>query len=158
MIDAQYVHKTVEKHYPGLKELLDNLDNPYEEKERTNIIKMAANEMESLIEEERQRNAAMELEAYISSKEQENKQRIKDNVVQSVQMLTSDYTTDTIMKTCEKVMNLKSSKGLTEQEIGQKVFQRLLEGKNDKRKAGTKKSSGKMDSNHIDMRKYLLEE
>ncbi len=37
-------------------------------------------------------------------------------------MITSDFTTDTIISTIEEVMNLATSKVMSEQEIGQKYF------------------------------------
>lgn len=70
-------------------------------------------------------------------------------------MITSDFTTDTIISTIEEVMNLATSKVMSEQEIGQKVFQLLTKGKTDKRPKA-KKNDVKIDSKHIDMKNYLL--
>lgn len=156
-IDAEYVRKTMDKHYPGLKDLLNDINNPYLHKERNEIISKAMKEMETIIEQEKQKASAVELESFITSPEQVNNQIIKDNILRSVQMLMSDFTTDTIIHTIEKVMNLKSSKGLTEQEIGSKVFKQLSQGKTDKRPK-TKKSDSKLDTKHIDMKQYILNE
>ena len=154
-INAEYVHKTVDKHYPGLKELLNDLNNPYMQKQRSEILKNAEREIDAKIDEERQKASALEIETFMSSEEQKNNQRVKDNILRSIQMITDDFNTDTIISTIEKVMNLATSKGLSEKEIGQKVFQRLSKGKTDKRPKA-KKNDTKIDTTHIDMKNYLL--
>lgn len=154
-INGDYVRKTMEKHYPGLKELLNDIDNPYLHKERNEIITKAMKEMDAIIDQEKQKVSAIEIEDFMSSEEQVNNQVIKENILRSILMITTDFTTDTIIHTIEKIMNLSSSKGLSEQEIGKKVFKQLSEGKNDKL-AKTKKNDSKIDTKHIDMKRYIL--
>ena len=76
-INADYVHKNVDKYYLGLKELLNDLNNPYMQKQRSEILRNAEREIDAKIDAEGQKASALEIEAFMPSEEQKIINKLK---------------------------------------------------------------------------------
>ena len=144
--------KVADKYYGGIRVLLATYENPISEIERRKKTKLADIKLQELLEISSQ-NAFAEK---ISRNEIEHGMEIrvqKKNVIQNIQMVTADYSVESIGKCLDKVMNLSTSEGASEQEISRMVLQRLQSKSKDSRPRKVKAKS----IDHSVMAKYVME-
>ena len=53
-IDADYINKVAKRHYRGIQKLMDELDDPLNEKKRQKIIEEADRKLDNLLQEHKQ--------------------------------------------------------------------------------------------------------
>lgn len=152
-INADYVAKTVQKHYPGLQQLLLNLEDPVSEVRRAQLIKDGNVEMANLLMEVSQRQA-QQAEAIINEQNmpstQNNKKALMD-IVESIMDVTDEYDMNTIMAVAAKEIGLKSNANATLKELKKKTFEKLKKQKNN-----AKQDKNGLDPLHISMLNDIL--
>ena len=142
-INADYVRRTIERHYPGMMELLSDLKNPKTEAQRAKAVKEANDEMQRIAQEEKQK--AAEKAAMKANKDPDAEQivELKEFVVSRIMEIDDRFNASTIENMVDKVLGTKGGKEKANDSIAfmRLVYKKLSNaGKTDKRKqAGSKK-------------------
>lgn len=136
-IDGEYVRKIARKYYPGIQNVLANLENEENERQLMEIREKAEFEISKLLDEERQKQEAEKIMS--ASTEIAYSEINLYNVVQNIKTLYDEYSDSQIEDAFKKVMIKKSSKGKTEREISRLVIEQLQ--KTPKRKTTKNKLS-----------------
>jgi len=111
-VDADFVKKTANRHYPGILKLLDRIDSVEAEQERAELIKRANVELEQAVEAARQKeaeNASIEALADISL---DRAIEIKQEVVERIRSVDAARSETVIEKACDQVLLSPEGKAL----------------------------------------------
>ena len=160
VIDAKYIKKTAEKHYPGMMRLVERLDDPVAEKRRIELIKKGNEEITQIIKAEKEsQNAQAEkiMELNKTPEERDNK-RLMVKIVQEIMDFTDDYDMNTVMSCTQKELSLKSNESADSITIRKKVFKRLQRLDNGSTGNKRKKTVKDLDELHINMLNEILED
>lgn len=154
-VNAEYVLKTVQKHYPGLQQLLENLDDPVSEARRAKLVKDGNAEMVHLLEEASKLQAQ---QAELIIKEQhdpavQNNKKVLMDIVESIMDITEEYDMATIMAVAAKVIGLKSNANASVKELKKKTFERLQQQKDNVQKS----KKNEKDALHISMLNDIIQ-
>lgn len=159
-VTAEYVHKIAKTYYPGMQELLYDMENPNIEEKRAEILRIAQQNVQNVLNNELMKKKTMELAALASSQLTADRIAIRDNAIANVKntiRITGDvYNTSKIEKAIDHVMEIKSNAGLDECAIARKAYEWLKKNKSDKRYDKKKKKSV-MDEEHIEIKRILME-
>ena len=141
-VNAAYVRRTVERHYPGMMELLTDLKNPKTEAQRAKSVKAANDEMQRIAQEEKRKAAEKAAMEANQAPDAEQIVELKEFVVSRIMELDERYNPSTIENMVDKVLGSKEGKEKAGDNIAfmRLVYKRLQDtGKTDKRRASKKK-------------------
>lgn len=122
-INGEYVRNITKKYYPGIQNVLANLENDENEGELAGIREKAELRINTLIDEARQEQEAKRIMQENTTLATENIQL--SNVVANIKVLYDDYTDSQIEDAFKKVMAKKSSQGKSEREVSRLVVEQL---------------------------------
>lgn len=141
-INADYVRRTIERHYPGMMELLSDLKNPKTEAQRAKAVKEANDEMQRIAQEEKRKAAEKATMEADQAPDAAQIVELKEFVVSRIMELDERYNPSTIENMVDKVLGSKEGKEKAGDNIAfmRLVYKRLQDtGKTDKRRASKKK-------------------
>ena len=150
-IDADYINKVAKRHYRGIQKLMDELDDPLNEKKRQKIIEEADRKLDNLLQEHKQTAFA---EKIIESAEADEKKiPLKKNIIHNIEMVVADYTSDRIAAAVDRVL---ISTDETDEKVLTRVVMKLLT--DSKKETPTKKQKNKKKPLQTsDMVKFIIE-
>ena len=143
-VNADYVQRTMERHYPGVMGLLSNLKDPKVEVERAKLAKQANDDMQQIAQEEKRKAAE---KAALNANKAPDAERIvelKQFVVSRIMEIDDRFNASTIENMVDKVLVSKEGKEKSNDDIAimRMTFKKLQSaGKTDKRKAPKKKKA-----------------
>lgn len=149
-VDAAYVNKVVERHYPGLRSLLERLNDPVAEEERIRLVREGQEKIDSLIEEEKQKMNSKEILEYMEDEKMKEWEKNKNRLIQEMVDYMDGYSLGMITSAVTKEMNLKGNQDATLSELRKKVMKRLM-----KMEIEKEEEKG-MDQIRIEMREEVL--
>lgn len=141
-INADYVRRTIERHYPGMMELLSDLKNPKTEAQRAKAVKEANDEMQRIAQEEKRKAAEKATMEANQAPDADQIVELKEFVVSRIMELDERYNPSTIENMVDKVLGSKEGKEKAGDNIAfmRLVYKRFQDtGKTDKRRASKKK-------------------
>lgn len=148
-INSEYIREISKKYYPGLQDVLANIETDINE----DVIGGIKNNAELLVNKIID-NAKQEQEMFrimLNSETEANEQIELKKVISNITMIYDEYTPSMIEEAFNKVIKLKSSGGKTEKEISRLVIERLQK----KNKKSSKKS--KVNTPTVDYMKDFLD-
>lgn len=143
-VNADYVQRTMERHYPGMMDLLSDLKDPKVEAERAKLAKQANDDMQQIAQEEKRKAAE---KAALNANKTPDAERIvelKQFVVSRIMEIDDRFNASTIENMVDKVLVSKEGKEKSNDDIAimRMTFKKLQSaGKTDKRKAPKKKKA-----------------
>ncbi len=150
-IDADYINKVAKRHYRGIQKLMDELDDPLNEKKRQKIIEEADRKLDNLLQEHKQTAFAEKIME--SAEADEKKIPLKRNIIHNIEMVVADYTSDRIAAAVDRVL---ISTDETDEKVLTRVVMKLLT--DSKKETPTKKQkSKKKPLQTSDMVKFIIE-
>ena len=157
MINADYVRKTAERHYPGVQLILQHMKDPKAEEQRAELAMHAEKAMETMLQDEKTKASIDAVKAQNDSADMNKVASMKSNVVSTILMVTSDYTKDSVEQAFNKVVSTKTGQEALsdEKQLTQLVFKRLASQKTDRR-PHTKKAS--KEEQNAKIRDYLKDD
>ncbi len=152
-IDADYVKKTAEKHYPGMMRLVNRLEDPVAEKQRIELLAKGNMDLFQILadEKKKQDSQAEKLIEYSEQEETKNRKTMFTKIVQDIMNITDDYDMNTVMVAVQKEIGLAKNKNASIDTLRKSAFKRL------QNQTTTTVKTPALDSVHIDMRKDILE-
>jgi len=152
VIDADYVRKTAERHYPGVQIILQHIKDPKAEEQRAELAMHAEKAMETMLQDEKTKASIEAVKAQNDSADMEKVASMKSNVVSTILMVTSDYTKDSVEQAFNKVVSTKTGQDALsdEKQLTQLVFKRLASQKTDRRPRTKKASKEEQDAKIMD--------
>ena len=123
VINGDYVRVVAKKYYPGIQNILANLETDENERELANIRRNAQLRIEELIDAERQKREA---ERIMDANVALNENNVQlSNVVANIRGLYDEYSDSQIENAYKKVMTKNSNAGKTEREISRLVVEQI---------------------------------
>lgn len=150
-IDADYINKVAKRHYRGIQKLMDELDDPLNEKKRQKIIEEADRKLDNLLQEHKQTAFAEKIME--SAEADEKKIPLKKNIIHNIEMVVADYTSDSIAAAVDRVL---ISTDETDEKVLTRVVMKLLTD-SEKETPTKKKKSKKKPLQTSDMVKFIIE-
>lgn len=151
-VDAAYVKKIANKHFPGLEDLIADIHNPLNDAKRHELMVSGCDMIENMKQEVAQKTFANAIsDSDIDSTL--TKARIKDSVCRSITNMTNKYNETTVCKMIDSVLNTKTGSEMNELQLAMKVMERLEKRPSDLRPK--QKVAKKMDEKHIRMQEFL---
>lgn len=148
-IDSEYIRHISKKYYPGLQNVLTNLESNINEDILGKIKNNAELRINEIIDNAKQEQ---EMSKIMLNIETEANERIElQNIISSISMIYDEYTSSMIEEVFNKVIKLKSSEEKTEKEISRLVIERLQKKKNKRSK------NSKVNKPSIDYMKDFLD-
>ena len=150
-IDADYINKVAKQHYRGMQKLMDELDDPLNEKKRQKIIEEADRKLDNLLQEHKQTAFAEKIME--SAEADEKKILLKKNIIHNIEMVVADYTSDRIAAAVDRVL---ISTDETDEKVLTRVVMKLLTD-SEKETPTKKQKSKKKPLQTSDMVKFIIE-
>ena len=157
-IDADYINKVAKRHYRGMQKLMDELDDPLNEKKRQRptdvrdkIIEEADRKLDNLLQEHKQTAFAEKIME--SAEADEKKILLKKNIIHNIEMVVADYTSDRIAAAVDRVL---ISTDETDEKVLTRVVMKLLTD-SEKETPTKKQKSKKKPLQTSDMVKFIIE-
>lgn len=150
-IDADYINKVAKRHYRGIQKLMDELDDPLNEKKRQKIIEEADRKLDNLLQEHKQTAFAEKIME--SAEADEKKIPLKRNIIHNIEMVVADYTSDRIAAAVDRVL---ISTDETDEKVLTRVVMKLLTD-SEKETPTKKQKSKKKPLQTSDMVKFIIE-
>lgn len=150
-IDADYINKVAKRHYRGIQKLMDELDDPLNEKKRQKIIEEADRKLDNLLQEHKQTAFAEKIME--SAEADEKKIPLKKNIIHNIEMVVADYTSDRIAAAVDRVL---ISTDETDEKVLTRVVMKLLTD-SEKETPTKKQKSKKKPLQTSDMVKFIIE-
>lgn len=120
-INSKYIYAVTNKHFAGLRDVLENLDSDFSDYLMQEINDNAKLELDKIEDEAKQ---LKETDKILNNNSREEKVQIK-NVVANITAIYDEYTPTQIEDAFKKVIRKKSSAGKTEREISKLVIEQL---------------------------------
>lgn len=120
-INSKYIYAVTNKHFAGLRDVLENLDSDFSDYLMQEIKENAKLELDKIEDEAKQ---LKEAEKILNNNSSEEKVQIK-NVVANITAIYDEYTPTQIEDAFKKVIRKKSSVGKAEREISKLVIEQL---------------------------------
>ena len=122
IVDGQYFRKVAQKYYPGIQNVLANLENIENVSKRNEICHKADDMLNNMIDIAKQNEKA---EKMIQSAHQNaDKTILLHNVVSNINNI-DNFSDDQIQDAFKKIMSRKSSEKMSEKEITKLVYEQL---------------------------------
>ena len=146
VVDAHFINYVADKYYPQMKELLQDIDRPSNQKRITEVLQQGQRRLDIIREEAEQKIVA---DSIMKQSENIEEEKLLKNVIRNILKVTRAYSADKIHNAFEKLMNQEHSND--ENDVTQKVYTML--------ESTAKKSTSKKTPilSHEAMRKELLE-
>jgi len=150
-VDADFVKKTANRHYPGILKLLDRIDSVEAEQERAELIKRANVELEQAVEAARQKEAETASAEALTDISLDRAIEIKQEVVERIRSVDASRSEAVIEKACDQVLLSPEGKALAAAgettKLTQLVFKHLKtrktsSGSQEKKKTATLSPTG----------------
>ena len=122
-INGDYVYAVAKKYYPGIQNVLANLESDENERELESIRANAQLRINELIDEEKQKIEAERIMKATTSIAENNVQL--SNVVENIRVIYDEYSDSQIETAFKKVMAKSSVAGKTEREITRLVIEQI---------------------------------
>ena len=137
LIDEKYVYYISEKYFPGMKRLLSDIDNPYNNKRIEQLQQEARDYMSELIQKQEEKILTEKYMKQYNSPEYIEKMYMRDNIITNIKntlATTGEIYNDTkIEQAVDYILNVKRNEKLNESELSQKAYKYLKSKKSDKR-------------------------
>ena len=155
VVDADFIKKTVDKHYPGIQSVMADMANPVNDAKRVAIMRDATAEMAEILAASKQEQFGALIEENLDDVSESNEKIEK--VIDAIMMVTDNYNAKTIRRETERV--LKTKGGMTEdvKMLTRHVLKRLSNKTSDKRPSASR-APKEMDEKHAMMRSFLEED
>lgn len=128
-ITPRFIEKVVEKNYPGMKQLLKELDTDSFEEKRSKLAKDANKKISELITIVEQK----QFEQQVLDNATRDLKHIRKNVIINIQKVFDEYSEEAIILAFNKVVNLKENKNKDECELTQLTRKKLMEAPQDEK-------------------------
>lgn len=160
-VNAKYIRKTGEKHFAGVLPILKTLTSNTSsspsrrlkaEKERQEWKAKANQDIENLINSEKQNSFMEEITASLGTPEAFDNRL--DTIVENILMVTEEYNESTIKKAAEKVLSAKKYQDSPIKVLTQQTMLKLKSGKTDKR-AKPKQAPKEPDQFHTNLAAFV---
>lgn len=122
-VNGDYVRAIAKKYYPGIQNVLANLETDENERELENIRANAQLRINELIDEEKQKQEAERIMKETVTLAENNVQL--SNVVENIRVIYDEYSDSQIETAFKKVMAKSSAFGKTEREITRLVIEQI---------------------------------
>lgn len=149
VINQKFINNVVNSHYPGIRILLQNLDNHSAEIERAELIRSGNKDIDILLDEEKQKMNAAELIKCMDDKENLKKMEVRTELIEELIDYFEDKGIDEIIEAVDYEIRLKVNTAAGLSTLRKKVIKRI---KNEK---SSKKTQ---DQIRVDMRRDILGE
>ncbi len=152
-IDADYVKRTAEKHYPGMMRLVNRLEDPVAEKRRIELLAKGNTDLQRIIAEEKEKQASQVEKLMKISEQDETKSRkmMLAKITQDIMDITDDYDMNTVMAAVQKELGLAKNRNASIDIIRKSAFKSL------QKQTESVSKKPVLDGMHIDMMKDILE-
>lgn len=104
VVNADYVKETSDKHFPGVKAILEDMTLFDNERKRAEISKNANKELEDTINDERRKAAEEDALNSLAENEGDRIGTLKRNIAQNILNVTDKYTLERITNEIDKVL------------------------------------------------------
>jgi hypothetical protein len=104
VVNAAYVRETSDKHFPGVKAILEDMTKFENERQRAEIAENANKELDDTINEERQKAAEEEALNSLAENEGDRIGNLKKNIAQNILNVTDRYSLEKISDEIDKVL------------------------------------------------------
>lgn len=164
-IDSNYIISVFDKHCPGLKEILNNLQDPYEQEKLDTQTTKTHEEIQSLFTLIQEQEAIKEVTEYNNEVAENDSDKLvssipKENIIghisKRILSYFDDYNEDTVLTACEKVYKALREEIYNEDLFIKYVIKTLLKGKSDKR--ARSKSPLSPEEQHAQIREFIAEQ
>lgn len=155
-VNAEYVRKKAEKHFPGIVKILTDMKNPLNDKKRMELVRQSTLALEEMQKEEERKKYEQSLVGG-GLDDAMDRSNLISQVCEAIAYMTDDYNRLTIEKETESVLNTKAGKAMNVKELSRKVLSRLKGKKSDKRPPA-RKAPKDMDDRHLQMLNLLEED
>lgn len=122
-INSEYIRNISKKYYPGLQDVLANIETDINENVLGEIKNTAELRINKIIDDAKQEKEMSRI--MLNSEIEVNEQAILKEVISRITGIYDEYTPSMIEEAFNKVIKLKSSEGKTEKEISRLVIERL---------------------------------
>ena len=102
-VDESYINKTAKKHYRGVQQLLDELDDPLKEQKRQKIVDDANRKLDNLLQETKQADFATTI--LEKGAEADKNLSLKRKVIRNIRVVTLDYSENKIAACVDEVLH-----------------------------------------------------
>ena len=152
-VNADYVKKVAEKHYPGMMRLMNRLEDPVAEKKRIELLTQGNADIAKMItaSQEKQKKEAEQLMMFNATPQVQDKQTLLKCITRDIMNVTDEYDMQTIMSFANKELSLKSNQNADERTLKKKVLKRL------QNSTTSKPKEAQLDALHLNMQKEILE-
>ena len=152
VIDAQYVYEVAHKYYPGMQNVLDNMESDEATRKFSDIRQTAEVRIATMLDnakQEKEANTILE-----SNKDENNRLFLLRRVVSLVTSLYDEFSITDIEKAFDIVMDKNKDDAITEQKLARLVIDKLNKNKN---KATKSKKENFPDIDTTRVRDYIGE-
>lgn len=136
-IDEKYVYFISEKYFPGIKQLLTDINNPYTNYQIEELTKKAKDNMELLTQEREEQKVSEYFMEQFNSSEYLDKVQMRNNIIinikNTIQITGEIYNINKIEQAVDYILSVKRNKELPERELTAKAYKYLKTKKSDKR-------------------------
>ena len=143
-VNAEYVRRTIERHYPKMMELLSDLNDSKAEAERVKMVRQANEDMQRIVQEEKRKAAEKAAMAANQAPDAERIVELKEFVVSRIMDIEERYNASTIELMVDRVLKSKEGKEKAGDNIAfmRLVYRKLRDtGKTDRRKPPKQKKA-----------------
>lgn len=134
-INSKQILKVAKTHYPGMQDLLKDL-NPQLEKTRREMKEKADMELDMIIQERQQNLAMQEIMAEQANANSQEIAILRDKIIRNIQTTLKKSNETCILKEIENavdsILKMKANRGKTENELSSKAYQLLNKRKQNK--------------------------
>lgn len=155
-VNAEYVRKKAEKHFPGIVKILTDIKNPLNDRKRMELVRQSTLAIEEMQKEEERKKYEQSLVGG-GLDDALDRSNLISEVCERIKFMTDAYNHLTIEKEAESVLNTKAGKTMNAQELTRKVMSRL-EGKHTDKRPPARKAPKEMDDRHIQMISFIEED
>lgn len=155
-VNGEYIDKVFKKYFGNIAPLLSGIDDPANEQRLSNMSIKAKDELQQLIDQQRQVSAASAAIEAMDSPEFEELNHLRAAVIRNISKVSDDYNESTITNAFNLIYNANVDTPLDEIAMTKLVMKKLTAGTTDRRRS-PKKHLDK-EQMHKEMRSYILDE
>jgi len=149
-ITPAFIEKVVDRNYPGMKRLLEELDTDTIEEQRAKLAREANKKFDTIIANVEQKKISQQL----VKNDNFDKKMLRNNIIINIQKVFDNYSEEAIILAFNKVINLKANKDKDERQLTQLTMKKLMEApKEDTLVKKTNKQTPNIST--IEMKEYI---
>lgn len=126
-ITPEFVMKVQDKYYPGLRDIMSNMDRPDYDERFEKIMKDGKEKLSEAASEGMQRESIVKLTDRDFQKKESRENMLKARIVDSIRLLFSKYTTEQIESAFRSCRRTAEGKEASPEELSQMVMKKLKE-------------------------------